>query len=73
MEVGAPEIDNPLPLRIFDECVANVPLAGNGPVEYPGAAGYFPDRQIYMPAEMPQRLANAISRDAAANRIELRS
>jgi hypothetical protein len=72
MEVGALEIDNSLSFRIFDECIVDVPFAGNCPVEDGCAAGDLPDIKIYVPSEMLQRLPDSVSGDATTDGIDLR-
>src|SRR5262245_7181163 len=72
VQVRALEVDDLLASSVLDPGVADVPLAGNGPVEDLCAGPDFLDFEWDDVADSAQRLAETITRDAAADRVKLR-
>ena len=71
MQVGLPEINNPVPLGIFYICVANVPFFGNGPIKNCGSRWHLSGFQRNPLLDHGQSLPEPVARDAAADRIQL--
>ncbi len=71
MEVGSLKIDNPLASRIFHIGVPDLPFVRHRPIEHLRSGSHFVNGQWNMPADDLQRSANALARNAAADRKKL--
>src|SRR6266404_5366041 len=71
MQIRLAEIDYALPLGVFNVCVANIPFLGHGPIKHLRAARNLMQMQWNVLLQNAERLPNAVTSDAAANRIKL--
>src|SRR5262245_30267743 len=71
MEIGLPEVDDPVAGPVLDPRIADVPLTRHGPIEDVGARGHFAHLQGNLASDDGQRVANAPTRDAATDRVHL--
>ena len=71
VQVGAPKIHHPLPCRILDVGIANVPFPGHGPVKDRRAGRHFADRDRNFLLNPAQGGAQPFTGDAAADGIKL--
>ncbi len=69
--VGA-EVDNTSAVHSRDISIFNVPLARHRPIEHGRARGHLAHRERDIPADNAQSLAQAATRDTAADRKQLR-
>src|SRR5271154_737506 len=65
------EINHPPPSCIFYIGITNVPLFRDRPIEYVGPGRHFCDLQRNSVPNHCERATDAVSRDAAANWIQL--
>src|SRR6185436_4112134 len=72
VEVQMPEVHHLLALRVFDPGLADIPLAGDGPVEDLRAGRDLVDCERDALPYLLQGLAHTVAGDAAADRIEVR-
>jgi hypothetical protein len=71
VEVRGAEVYYAPAARVGDPGVAHVPLARHRPVEHLRAGRHLADLQRRDPRQRGQRLAHALPRDAAADRVQL--
>ncbi len=71
VQVRAAEVDDALAGCVRDPCIADVPLTRQHPVEHLGTARDLCDLERYLPPEDRERLADAVSGKAPADRVEL--
>ncbi len=71
MQVVAAKINNAAAREILDVSVSNAPLSRYDPVEHGSAAPDLGTGQPDLPAKDVERFANALSRDAATDRVKL--
>ena len=71
VQVGAPKIDHPLPRRILDVGIANVPFPRNRPVKYWCAGRHFANLDRNFLLNPAQGGAQPFTGNAAADGIKL--
>ncbi len=71
VQVRSSKIHHALPRCVLDPGIPDVPLLGNGPIEDGSSGRHLTDGKRHMTPHDLERAANAVSRDAPANGVEL--
>ena len=74
MNVALGEVKDSLAGLVGHECLADVPLIGDSPVQHLLTCRNFVDTQVgYKPLQFPQGLSNSVSGDTAIDRKQFTS